>query len=128
MNEKAQLWIGLSNREESMARVLSRGGLDDGVVLHAQRAVYAALTALFVNSGWPTTSGKCVGLCEMLESRGIVPPAEVRKAAAMLDVEAAKRSLSNAGELPEPASADAAVACLDAIGCVRKFVNPALSK
>ena len=91
MREKAQLWITVSNREESMARVLSRSDYNEGAVLHAHRAAGMALIAVFAERGWAHTSDRCADLCSMLEAHDIAATAEVRRAAEVLDRHAGGR-------------------------------------
>ena len=126
MREQAQQWIAMSNREESMARVLSRNGFHDGAELHAARAASASLIAVLADQGWPYTSDRCDDLCQLLEAHDMTPPQDVFKAARTLDECAAECSLNHP---PKDGIAQTAVAeCLDCVNTVRSFVNAALTK
>lgn len=129
MREQAQLWIGASNREEAMARVLSRSDLPEGTVLHAHRAASSSLIAIFAENGWAYTSGRCADLCDMLEAHNVIATRDVIRAAETLDQAAQKLNLNIPGEVPEqscdaPAGAD----CLECAKRVRGFVNTVLTR
>jgi HEPN domain-containing protein len=126
MREQAQQWIALSNREESMARVLSRNGFHDGAEWHAARAASAALLALLSERGWTAASTSCEALCHLLEAHDLTPPSEVFHAARTLDARTEDRTLSRPPATP-PGQAEAAE-CLAALQTVRLHVNTALSK
>ena len=129
MNSQAQLWIAASNREESMARVLSRAQWNEGAVLHAHRAASIALIAVFKARGWAHTSDLCVDLCSMLEAHDLAAPADVRRAAEALDLNRRKADLAEAGPAPSAACTDSVVTeSLDAVTRVRSFVNPLLTR
>jgi len=125
MREQAHLRINASNREESMARVLSRAGFPEGTVLHAHRAAASALTALFAHNGWACTSDQCEALCNLLDSHQITSPREVLDAARVLDEQA---QLVTAQPGTEPPNADDASTALDRAKCVRNFVNTVLTR
>lgn len=128
MRQKAQRRISISNREESMARALSRAGFFEGTVLHAQRAAAAALRAVFAERGWAVASDRCEDLCMMLRAHDITPPRDVAEAAKMLDA-CALRLDPDSPEDPATACTDeVAAACLDAVSCMRKFVNVVLTR
>ncbi len=128
MRERAQLWISASNREETMARVLSRAELNEGTVLHAHRSASSALIAVFENRGLVHTSDQCADLCGMLHAHDVTPPADVTKAADTLDRQAQKVNPETTTE-PPWRSCDAAVAAasLDCVKRIRAFVNTALT-
>ncbi|MFO7900836.1 MAG: HEPN domain-containing protein [Planctomycetota bacterium] len=129
MHKRAQLWIQVSNREQSMANVLSRADLFEGAVLHAQRAAASALAAIFAHHGWARTSDLCADLCAMLEAHDVVPPTDVLDAARRLDARLAELDPEAGSEAPSRAcTADRAAACLAATKSVRSFVNAFLSK
>jgi HEPN domain-containing protein len=122
MNEAAQQWIGVSNREEAMARVLSRGGFPEGTVLHVHRAASTALAAVLANTGGAPAAGAT--LVDALRGLNMALPQEVADAAAVLD---AQMSALARGAPTEPCAPDVAAQCLDALKSVRGFVNAALT-
>ena len=128
MREKTQAWISASNREESMARVLSRAGLHEGMVLHAHRAASCALTAVLEDYGWAPAAARCADLCATLDAHGIAPTPDVTKAAQALDQRVDELNLAAAGDAPAR-SCDAKVAAqaLDGSKTIRAFVNERLS-
>jgi len=129
MNENAQLWIGVSNREESMARVLSRADLNEGAVLHARRAASAALVAVFAHHGWAATSDRCEDLCAMLDAHDVTAPQDVRDAAKTLDTHARAVDPGAAGAPPSRGcTREIAASCLDCVTRIRSFVNAALTR
>ena len=129
MNEKAQLWIVVSNREESMARVLSRADLNEGTVLHAHRAASASLVAIFAHHGFAATSDRSEDLCGMLAAHDVTAPQDVRDAAKTLDSHARKLDPESAGQPPSrTCTAEVAASCLDCATRIRSFVNAALTK
>ena len=129
MRERAQLWIGVSNREESMARVLSRARLYEGTALHARRAASSALIAILAEHGWAHASNGCRDLCRTLEAHAITPPRDVLDAAETLDARAAAADLDATGAPPsESCTDDAAAACLECVTRVRSYVNTVLTR
>jgi HEPN domain-containing protein len=126
MRDQAQQWIAMSNREESMARVLSRSDFHDGAELHAARAASASLIAVLANHGWPYTSDRCQDLCHLLEAHDMLPPQDVFKAALTLDERAAECALNHPPK--EDVGQPAAAECLDCVQTIRSFVNAALTK
>ncbi len=128
MRPKAQRWISISNREESMARALSRAGFFEGTVLHAHRAAAAALGAVFADHGWAFTSNRCEDLCAVLRAHDVTPTRDVAKAAKTLDAHELRLD-PDAAEEPSAACTDeAAAACLGAVTCIRNFVNAVLTR
>jgi len=128
MRPKAQRWISISNREESMARTLSRAGLFEGTVLHAHRAALAALRAVFADHGWALPSDRCEDVCALLRAHDITPPRNVAKAAQTLDAHQLRLD-PDAPEAPSAACTDEiAVACLDAVTRIRNLVNTVLTR
>jgi HEPN domain-containing protein len=112
-----------------MARVLSRAGFNEGVVLHAGRAAAAALGAVFADRGWAITSHRCADLCAMLEAHEVTPPQDVRDAAAALDAAALRLDPERARRSPaEACTDDVAGEALDAVKRIRSFVNTVLTR
>jgi len=129
MREKTQLWISAGNREESMARVLSRAGFHEGTVLHAHRAASSALIAVFEENGWARLSDQCGALCDMLGAHDVIATADVTRAAAALDREVDELHLNPASGAPaRPCDAKVAANSLDCARLLRGFVNAVLSK
>lgn len=129
MRDRAQVWIQVSNREQSMANVLWRAELFEGAVLHAQRAAASALAAIFAHHGWARTSDLCADLCGMLEAHDVVPPTDVLDAARRLDARRSELDPEAGREAPSrTCTADHAAECLAATKSVRSFVNGVLSK
>lgn len=129
MRKQTQLWIGVSNREESMARVLSRANFHEGTVLHAHRAASTSLIAVLEENGRGHTSDRCSDLCSALDAHGVVATGDVLRAAQALDRRVAQLHLDSAGGAPAR-SCDAKVAAnsLDHGKRIRGFVNAALTK
>ncbi len=128
MRPKAQRWISISNREESMARALSRAGFFEGTVLHAHRAASAALRAIFADHGWAFTSDRCDDLCVMLRAHDVTPPRDVAGAAKTLDAHELRLDPDAVEDLAAACTGEVAGECLDAVSCVRKFVNTVLTR
>jgi HEPN domain-containing protein len=129
MREKTQCWIAVSNREESMARVLSRADFHEGAVFHAHRAAEAALTAIFAEHGWAHTSNRCADLLSLIEAHKFTPTTDVLRAAQALDEHSGKLDWERTGAEPaRTCTANVASECLDAIKTIRSFVSTVLSK
>lgn len=129
MREQTQLWIGVSNREESMARVLSRANFHEGTVLHAHRAASNSLIAVLAENGRSHTSDRCADLCGALAAHGVVADADVLRAAQALDRQVAQLHLESAGGAPaRPCDAKVAANSLDHAKCIRGFVNTVLTE
>lgn len=129
MRERAQLWIGASNREEAMARVLSRADFNDGAVLHAHRAASSSLVAVFAEKGWAYASDRCADLCEMLDAHDVTAPLDVLKAARTLDGHLQKLNAETTQDAAaHTCTAQVAAECLDAVRRLRAFVNSVLTK
>jgi len=128
VRENAHLWISVSNREQSMANVLSRAGFHDGAALHAHRAASSALVAIFAHLGSAPASDRCEDLCQALAAHDMAATREVLGAARTLDAGVATPDLRRPDHAPaEPCDARAGTECLDAMKQIRAFVNTALS-
>jgi|GEM_PF-2751519 len=128
MREKTQLLIGVSNREEAMARILSRSNFNEGTVLHAHRAAASALAAVLAEHDRAHASGLCSELCDMLRAHGAGPPDAAAKAAETLDALLGKLDAVSENRAPSDAC-DAKVSSV-ALECARRirgFVNTALT-
>jgi HEPN domain-containing protein len=128
MRERARQWINRSNREEAMARVLSRNEFPEGAVLHAHRAASAALIAVFAENGWAWTSERCEDLCHMLEAHDTTPHSDIFNASQGLDAAGADQNLLATRSAGDPPDADTATACLDCVKRVRSFVVTVLGR
>lgn len=129
MREKAQLLIGVSNREEAMARILSRSNFNEGTVLHAHRAAAGALAAVLAEHGWDHASDRCIELCDMLRAHDVGAPDAAATAAQTLDGLLRKLDAESEGRAPSDAC-DAKVSSI-ALECARRirgFVNAALTE
>ncbi|MFH1730816.1 MAG: hypothetical protein ABIF82_04090 [Planctomycetota bacterium] len=61
----------MSNREESMARVLSRADFHEGTVLRAHRAASSSLVAVLAENGRGHGSDRCADICGALAAHGV---------------------------------------------------------
>lgn len=129
MRQNAQLWISVSNREESMARVLSRASFHEGTVLHAHRAALSLFIAVLEENGWAHASDRCADLCGTLDAHDIDVTADAALAAEALDRQVGDLNLDSAGGAPA-LTCDAKVAAqsLDCVKLIRSFVTAVLSK
>ena len=128
MRQNTQLWISVSNREESMARVLTRANFHEGTILHAHRAASSLLIAVLEENGWAHMSDRCADLCSMLEAHDIDVTANAALAAEALDRQVSGLNLDSAGGAPESAcDAKVAAQSLDCVKLIRTFVTAALS-
>ena len=129
MHKKAQFWIGISNREESMARLLSRADFNEGSVLHAHRAAFAALMAVLANNGWSSSVRRCKGLCIALGRRGLTLDENVHHAAKTLDAHLSRLDAEAEARAPADACSRAVAArCLTCVKRVRHFVSTVLTE
>ena len=128
MLQNAQLWISVSNREESMARVLSRANFHEGTVLHAHRAASSLLIAILEENGWAHVSDRCADLCGALAAHDIAVAADAARAAEALDGQVSNLNLDSAGGAPA-LNCDAKVAAqsLDCVKLIRSFATTVLS-
>jgi HEPN domain-containing protein len=128
MRERARQWINRSNREEAMARVLSRNDFAEGAVLHAHRAASAALIAVFAENGWAWTSERCEDLCHMLEAHDITPHRDIFAASQQLDAASGDEDLLAPRLAGAPLPPDRATASLDCVKRIRAFVVTVLGR
>lgn len=129
MRQNTQLWISVSNREESMARVLSRSNFHEGTVFHAHRAASSLLIAALEENGWAHVSDRCADLCGMLEAHDIAVTADAARAADALDRQVSDLNLDSTGGAPaRTCDAKIAAQSLDCVKLIRGFVTAALSK
>ena len=129
MREKAQVWISVSNREQSMANVLSRADFNEGTVLHAHRAAFSSLMAILADNGLRSSSDRCEALCDTLAAHDITSPQDVLDAVKALDAHEQKLDTCATAEAPsETCTLDVVTECLDAVKRIRVFVNTVLTE